>query len=351
MQTRPDVNPDSILGGTVGLVDLPDELLYYVALQLSVPDITSLSSVSHAMHGLLNQNAFWQLMCDQNQIIVSDSDSFGDVKSLFLDCWNRLLCIAFSVQLATWEAYELRAGRWSEGKVIAQLTHDCTNSICRVAWNRIYILEGSVLWQCNPYTGEFILCAQQTSVELPGCHAMCYDNGELYVVGNTTQEIFARRADTAEADWRVIGSLDIGEHEYPAIAVIANKLYVCSSRGSECFDLRTGRLCDMAQIEMQKFPAYCVYQDRLWLGISSPSSYELVCYDLKGNFWTRVSRVPTKREFATLAVYQGRLWMIAGAISRDYCFGALCESYDVATNTWRTEHSIHGLRNTPCGVA
>eukprot|EP00698_Gefionella_okellyi_P008972 TRINITY_DN2251_c0_g2_i1.p1 TRINITY_DN2251_c0_g2~~TRINITY_DN2251_c0_g2_i1.p1 ORF type:complete len:349 (-),score=31.24 TRINITY_DN2251_c0_g2_i1:40-1086(-) len=330
--------PDS---DSVGLLDLPDELLYHIALQLPVSDICSVSLLSREIYALLNHNAFWQLMCEQNHIIVADYDGSGDSKSIFRQHWNGLLCVGYNPQRELWETYELQSGLWSEPKIMSQLSEDCTNCVCRAAFNRIYVLlEDNKLWQYNPLNDEFHLYEQST--ELPGAHSMCYDNGVLYGVGDSTPDIYARNVHTAEAEWRVIGSLHQRDHSYPAIAVIVDKLYVCSSSGAECFDLKTGRLCEMAQIEMENYPAYCVYQGKLWLGIVTPSSYELVCYDPKSNLWTHVSTVPTRRKFAVLTVHKHRLWMIAGASAPDDA-GAVCESYDVVTDTWRTECPLPGV--------
>eukprot|EP00698_Gefionella_okellyi_P017548 TRINITY_DN5150_c0_g2_i2.p1 TRINITY_DN5150_c0_g2~~TRINITY_DN5150_c0_g2_i2.p1 ORF type:complete len:723 (+),score=115.30 TRINITY_DN5150_c0_g2_i2:784-2952(+) len=176
----------------------------------------------------------------------------------------------------------------------------------------------------------------------------------LYAIGcgeaGDSSFVYSLDTTASPAKWQLVGTVNSLRSDAVA-GVIHDKIYIVSTGKGECFDPQTGKFTSFAEISSFWCACACVHRNKLYVvgsycGKPENRTDTLVCYDPASDAWTQLADMPTVRDLLSFAVYNDRLYAIGGVAGTDT---DIVESYDVYSNTWRTEPKLPKAVRT-CGT-
>eukprot|EP00698_Gefionella_okellyi_P001078 TRINITY_DN1096_c0_g1_i1.p1 TRINITY_DN1096_c0_g1~~TRINITY_DN1096_c0_g1_i1.p1 ORF type:complete len:631 (-),score=137.08 TRINITY_DN1096_c0_g1_i1:23-1915(-) len=217
------------------------------------------------------------------------------------------------------------------------------NRVCKASDDSVYIMDDE--WGLFEYKVSTDVVTKRSSDRPSGFprlgQSLVLQNGILYCFGYTSYErdgtaVFALSSD---AKWQKVGSFT-GWRGAAAVGVIGDKIYISDEKSTEYYDTtsrRTARLSGTSASEA----GFCVYRKKLFVAggvVPDKLVATFKCYDPFTDNWTQLTSISSVRSNLALVVFNDRLWAIGGLNEGSVL--SIVESFDVSTNSWRSEPSL-----------
>eukprot|EP00698_Gefionella_okellyi_P002078 TRINITY_DN11958_c0_g1_i1.p1 TRINITY_DN11958_c0_g1~~TRINITY_DN11958_c0_g1_i1.p1 ORF type:complete len:364 (-),score=32.99 TRINITY_DN11958_c0_g1_i1:63-1112(-) len=318
------------------IADIPDEILQLLALLLPTQAIGRLCQVSRRFNVILHDPEYVKSLCIRHGILV---DSVAEASALFrahycveLGYFSYDTCVSLTGD--NW--HPLDVGRLTPRNRACQVTIDGVE-------RAVLMTTSGVLFMFDQSLRQFTqpLPALPSKHARSGCALTVHCN-VLYAIGCNASKssVYSLRVSAEHPEWELETELR-GAYERPSVGVIGGKLYISEHRFAECYDIVTGVIQNCSRSEVHS-AGYCVYQGKLYVAGGLWRSTELLnslqCYDPEADQWTRLADMQCYRQSLSLVEYRGRLWAVGGFNGQQGTH--FVESYDVQSNTWRSECSM-----------
>eukprot|EP00698_Gefionella_okellyi_P001079 TRINITY_DN1096_c0_g1_i10.p1 TRINITY_DN1096_c0_g1~~TRINITY_DN1096_c0_g1_i10.p1 ORF type:complete len:637 (-),score=120.47 TRINITY_DN1096_c0_g1_i10:23-1933(-) len=232
--------------------------------------------------------------------------------------------------------------RWTAFRNIGISTR-LHNRVCKASDDSVYIMDDN--WGLFEYTVSTDVMTKRSSDRPRGiqylARSLVIHKGVLYCFGYTGDArdgttVFALSSD---AKWQKVGSFT-GWRGAAAVGVIGDKIYISDEKSTEYYDTtsrRTARLSGTSASEA----GFCVYRKKLFVAggvVPDKLVATFKCYDPFTDNWTQLTSISSVRSNLALVVFNDRLWAIGGLNEGSVL--SIVESFDVSTNSWRSEPSL-----------